>query len=117
VPGLSVPACFDGDLLSSADDDSAFNRVLLRRIGMQPLLSDVVFTFSLTDKHIVAAVDHDDLTDLVTGILEGLVGTGSGAITVQVGRSEDAALLTISGAGCTATDGTVKCGGFLKKTH
>jgi len=89
--------------------------ILLRRIDMQPLLSDVVFTFSSTDKHIVAAVDHDDLTDLVTGILEDLVGTGSGTITVQVGRSEDATLLTISGTGCTATDGTGKGGGFLKR--
>jgi glyoxylase-like metal-dependent hydrolase (beta-lactamase superfamily II) len=115
VTGLSVPACSDDDLLSSADDDLAFIRVLIRRIGMQPLLSDVVFSFSSAEKHLMATVDHDDLTDLVTYILEDLVGTGADAITLQVERSEDAALITISGTGCTATDGTGKGGGFLKR--
>jgi glyoxylase-like metal-dependent hydrolase (beta-lactamase superfamily II) len=113
VTGLSVPACSDDDLLSSADDDSAFIRVLLRRIGMQPLLSDVAFTFFSAEKHLIATVDHDDLTDLVTYILEDLVGTGADAINMQVERSEDAALLTISGTGCIATDKTGKGGGFL----
>jgi glyoxylase-like metal-dependent hydrolase (beta-lactamase superfamily II) len=115
ITGLSVPACSDDDLLSSADDDSTFTRVLLGRIGMQPLLSDVAFTFSSAEKHLIAAVDHDYLTDLVTYILEDLVGTGAGAITVQVGRSENAALLIISGTGCIAKGGTIKGGGFLHR--
>jgi len=115
VTGLSVPACSEDDLLSSADDDSTFIRVLLRRIGMQPLLSDVVFTFSSAEKHLMAIVDHDILTDLVTYILEDLVGTGADAITLEVGRSEDAALLTISGTGCIATERSDKSGGFLKR--
>jgi glyoxylase-like metal-dependent hydrolase (beta-lactamase superfamily II) len=115
VTGLSVPSCSDDDLLSSEDDNSTFTRLLLRRIGMQPLLTDVAFTFSSGEKTLMATVDHDDLTDLVTYILEDLVGTGSGAITLQVGRSGDAALVTISGTGCTVTDGSGKGCGFLKR--
>jgi glyoxylase-like metal-dependent hydrolase (beta-lactamase superfamily II) len=115
VTGLSVPACSDDDLLSSEDDDSTFTRLLMRRIGMQPLLTDVAFTFSSGEKPLMATVDHDDLTDLVTYILEDLVGTGADAITLQVGRSGDAALLTISGTGCTNTDGSGKGCGFLKR--
>jgi len=115
VTGLSVPACSDDDLLSSADDDSAFTRLLLKRIGMQPLLSGVAFTISSDAKDIIAAVDHDDLTDLITYILEDLVGTGADAITLHVGRSGDAAIVTISGTGCVATSGTGTGGGFLKR--
>ena len=37
VTGLSVPACSDEDLLSSADDDEAFLSILLARIGTRPL--------------------------------------------------------------------------------
>jgi hypothetical protein len=115
VTGLSVPACSDDDLFSSADDDSAFTRLLLKRIGMQPLLSGVAFTISSDEKHLMAAVDHDDLTDLITYILEDLVGTGADAITLHVGRSDDAAIVTISGTGCAAASGTGTGGGFLKR--
>ena len=82
---------------------------------MQPLLSDVAFTFSSPEKHLIMTVDHDDLTDLVTYILEDIVGTGADAITLEVGRSEDAAHITISGTGCIATEGIGKGGGFLKR--
>ena len=113
VTGLSVPSCSDDDLLSSDDDDSTFTRLLLRRIGMQPLLSDVEFSFSSTEKHLVATVDHDDLTDLVTYILEDLVGTGADAITIQINRDDNNAIITLRGTGCTASD-TMKTGaGFI----
>jgi hypothetical protein len=115
VTGLSVPACSDADLLSLPDDDSAFTRLLLKRIGMQPLLSDVAFSISSDEKHLVAAVDQDDLTDLITYVLEDLVGTGADAITLQVGRSDAAAIVTISGTGCAATSGTGKGSRFLKR--
>jgi len=113
VTGLSVPACSDDDLLSSDDDDSTFTRLLLRRIGMQPLLSDIAFTFSADDKHILVAVDHDDLTDLVTYILEDLVGTGVAAISLRVSRDNNAAIITLTGTGCTASDAKKTGGGFL----
>ncbi|MHB8163535.1 MAG: MBL fold metallo-hydrolase [Methanoregula sp.] len=113
VTGLTVPACSDDDLLSSADDDSAFTGLLLQRIGMQPLLADVAFTFSAGEKHILVAVDHDDLTDLVTYILEDLVGTGAAAIALRVNRDGNDATVTLAGTGCTDS-GAVKTGrGFL----
>jgi len=115
VTGLSVPSCSDDDLLSSDDEDSTFTRLLLRRIGMQPLLSGIEFSFSSAEKHLVAAVDHDDLTDLVTYILEDLVGTGADSITMQIKRDENNAVITISGTGCTASDTMKTCAGFLKR--
>jgi len=113
VTGLSVPSCSDDDLLSSDDEDSTFTRLLLRRIGMQPLLSDVAFTFSSAEKHLVAAFDHDDLTDLITYILEDLVGTGADTITLQINLDDNNAIITLSGTGCTASDTMKTVAGFL----
>ena len=115
VTGLSVPSCSDDDLLSSDDEDSTFTSLLLRRIGMQPLLSDIAFTFSSAEKHLVAAFDHDALTDLVTYILEDLVGTGAEVITLQIKRNDKDAVITLSGTGCTASDTMKTGGGFLQR--
>ncbi|MFA6225582.1 MAG: hypothetical protein WC620_05225 [Methanoregula sp.] len=113
VTGLSVPACSYDDLLSSADDDSTFTRLLLSRIGMQSLLSDIAFSFSAAEKNLVAAVDHDDLTDLVTYILEDLVGTGADAITLTINRDDTDAIITLTGTGCTVSDPLKTGRGFL----
>ena len=113
VTGLSVPSCSDDDLLSSDDDHSTFTRLLLRRIGMQPLLSDVEFTFSSAEKHLVATFVHDDLTDLITYILEDLVGTGAEAIALQIKPDNKDAIITISGTGCTISDEMKTGAGFL----
>jgi glyoxylase-like metal-dependent hydrolase (beta-lactamase superfamily II) len=115
VTGLSVPSCSDDDLLSSTDDDSTFTRLLLRRIGMQPLLTDVAFTFSCGEKHLVVAIDHDDFTDLVTYIFEELVGTGSDAITLQITRDDEGATIIIRGTGCTDSDAAKTARGFLQR--
>jgi len=113
VTGLSVHSCSDDDLLSSDDEDSTFTRMLLRRIGMQPLLSDVAFTFSSAEKHLVATFVHDDLSDLITYILEDLVGIGAEAITLQIKPDNKDAIITISGIGCTASDEMKTGAGFL----
>ncbi len=115
VTGLSVPSCSDDDLLSSDNEDATFIKLLLRRIGMQPLLSDVEFTFSAAEKHLEVAIDHDDLTDLVTYILEDLVGTGSDAITLQINRTEDNAIITLRGTGSTTSDDMKIGRGFLQR--
>ena len=113
VTGLSVPACSDDDLLGSDDEDSTFTRLLLNRIGMQPLLSDVAFSFSAGEKTLVAAVDQDEFTDLITYILEDLVGIGADTITLAVRRDGNSAVITLKGSGCTVS-GSVKTGeGFL----
>jgi glyoxylase-like metal-dependent hydrolase (beta-lactamase superfamily II) len=97
VTGLSVPSCSDEDLLSSADDDAAFIQVLLSRIGARPLLEDITFSFDSDDRSLLVSVDQDHFTDLVTYILEDLVGTGSDRITITVRQKNRSALVTISG--------------------
>jgi len=106
VTGLSVPSCSDKDLLSSADDDAAFIQLLLSRIGTRPLLEDVTFTFDTKDRSLPVSVDRDHFTDLVTYILEDLVGTGSDRIAMTIQREDRYARVTISG-NCT-TAGTDK---------
>ena len=47
IAGHTVPSCSDDDLLASADDDAAFGRLLLARIGMPPLLGEVAVDLDL----------------------------------------------------------------------
>jgi glyoxylase-like metal-dependent hydrolase (beta-lactamase superfamily II) len=97
VTGLSVSSCPDEDLLSSADDDAAFIPFLLSRIGTRPLLEDVAFSLECEDRSLVVAADRGHFSDLVTYILEDLVGTGSDHVTIQVRQKEKHAVITISG--------------------
>ena len=83
--------------MSSADDDAAFLQILLSRIGTRPLLEDVAFSLDAEDRSLQVSVDRDHFTDLVTYILEDLVGTGSDAVTMQVQEEDRHALITISG--------------------
>jgi glyoxylase-like metal-dependent hydrolase (beta-lactamase superfamily II) len=97
VTGLSVPCCSDDDLVSSADDDAAFIRVLLSRIGTRPLLEDVAFSLDADDRSLTASVDRDHFADLLTYVLEDLVGTGSDQITITVRHRDRHAHITIAG--------------------
>jgi glyoxylase-like metal-dependent hydrolase (beta-lactamase superfamily II) len=97
VTGLSVSSCPDEDLLSSAGDDAAFLPFLLSRIGARPLLEDVAFSLECEDHSLVVAADRGHFSDLVTYILEDLVGTGSDHVTIQVRQKEKHAVITISG--------------------
>jgi glyoxylase-like metal-dependent hydrolase (beta-lactamase superfamily II) len=107
VTGLSVPSCSDEDLLSSADDDAAFIQVLLSRIGTRPLLEDMAFSFDTEDRSLPVSVDRDHFTDLVTYILEDLVGTGSDRIAMTVRREDRRALVTVSGNCTTGSRATI----------
>jgi glyoxylase-like metal-dependent hydrolase (beta-lactamase superfamily II) len=102
VTGLSVPSCSDEDLLSSADDDAAFTQILLSRIGTRPLLEDVAFSFDTGDRSLPVSVDRDHFTDLVTYILEDLVGTGSDRIAITIRREDRSARVAITGNVTTA---------------
>jgi glyoxylase-like metal-dependent hydrolase (beta-lactamase superfamily II) len=97
VTGLSVPACSDEDVLSSADDDAAFLQILLSRIGARPLLEDVAFSLDAEDRSLIVSVDRDHFSDLVTYILEDHVGTGSDKAAIHVHQAERCAQVTISG--------------------
>ncbi len=97
VTGLSVPSSTDEDLLSSADDDAAFIRVLLSRIGTRPLLEDVTFSLEAEDRPFLVSADRDHFTDLVTYIFEDLVGTGSDRMKITVRQEDSSVHVTISG--------------------
>jgi glyoxylase-like metal-dependent hydrolase (beta-lactamase superfamily II) len=114
VTGLSVSSCSDEDLLSSADDDAAFMQNLLSRIGTCPLLEDVAFSLDTEDVSLRVSVDRDQFSDLVTYILEDLVGTGSDEVTMQVREEGRQALITIAGNIATGVPaGTPKKRSFL----
>jgi len=95
----SVTACSDADFLSSADDNDAFVQILLARIGTPPLLKDVEVTFECPDPTLVAPIDHDRFCDLVTEMLEDLVGTGAENIRITAQKSGTAVVVTLAGTG------------------
>ncbi len=100
IMGLSIPACSDEDFLSSSEDSDVFVTALLTRIGTPPLLKDVDVTFECPSPGLRAAIDHDRLVDLVTDILEDLVGTGAGKILITVNKSGESVVITLEGTGC-----------------
>lgn len=97
VTGLSVSSCPDEDVMTSADDDDAFLRILLARIGTRPLLEDVEFSIRAEEPLFPVSADRDHFTDLVTYILEDLVGTGSGRIAITIRQEGRSAIVTVTG--------------------
>ncbi|MDD4136324.1 MAG: MBL fold metallo-hydrolase [Methanoregula sp.] len=104
VAGLSISSCSDEDVLSSADDDAAFAQILLARIGTRPLLEDVGFTLQGETSFIPVAVDRDQFNDLLTYLLEDLVGTGSDQIGIAIGITGSLAIVTVSGNASSSCD-------------
>ncbi|HEX3001838.1 MAG TPA: MBL fold metallo-hydrolase [Methanoregula sp.] len=97
VEGLSIPALSEEDVISSADDEKAFARILLASIGMRPLLEEVDFSLENAPCPIPVAIDRDHFTDLLTYILEDLVGTGSGTIRIAVHSGHSEVCIIVSG--------------------
>lgn len=97
VAGLSISSCSDEDVLSSVDDEKAFARMLLARIGTRPLFEDVRFTMQDSPEPVPVAIDRDHFTDLLTYILEDLVGTGSDMLEIRIQTTDPAAIVTITG--------------------
>ena len=97
IAGHTAHSCSDEELLASADDDAAFGQLLLARIGMPPLLSDVEVEFDAGAEPLPVLADRDRLVDLATFLLEDLVGPGAHAIAVRAGRSDEGVVVTISG--------------------
>lgn len=95
--GCSVPSCSDEEILSSSDDEEVFLRFLLARIGARPLLEEVTFALEAPDKALCAVFDRDHISDLVTYILEDLVGTGSRQVTIQAGQDRQGVIINIAG--------------------
>ena len=83
--------------LSSADDDAAFSRILLARIGTPPLLADVEVTVLSEADPLRVCIDLEHFTDLLTYILEDLVGTGAGRIEINSRHAGGKAIVSVAG--------------------
>ncbi|MDT8357902.1 MAG: MBL fold metallo-hydrolase [Methanomicrobiaceae archaeon] len=97
ISGHTVRSSSDDDVLASVDDEAAFGRMLLARIGMPPLLADTKVTADLGAGEIPALVDPERFLDLLTYLLEDLVGGEASAITVRIEREAGAAVLSLRG--------------------
>jgi glyoxylase-like metal-dependent hydrolase (beta-lactamase superfamily II) len=114
IIGLSGPSCSDDDILASTDDEEAFSRLLLARIGTRPLLDEVRVSFVRETDDPQVMIDRDLFPDLLTYIFEDLVGTGAEELDVVVTTDPVHAIVTITGTGGKNTKesaGTVR--GFL----
>ncbi|HEX3002313.1 MAG TPA: MBL fold metallo-hydrolase [Methanoregula sp.] len=97
VEGLTIPPLSSDALFSSADDEKAFARILLSSIGTRPLLEDVDVVIDNFPDPLFVTIDSENFTDLLTYILEDLVGKGSPAIRITVCSSGGCATVGISG--------------------
>ena len=96
VTGLSVHYGTDEDILLSADDEQAFARILRARIGTRPLLEDVAMSLPDLQEPLSAVIDRDHFSDLLTYILEELVGTGADTIRLYAERKDHTAVITVA---------------------
>jgi hypothetical protein len=95
---LSVPVFSDEEVLLSSDDDAAFSRMLLARIGARPLLEEVNITVLAEDTTPDAFIDRDHFVDMLTYILEDLVGTGAGDVEICTRYQDSNVVVTVTGA-------------------
>ena len=106
VGGLTIPPLSSDAVFSSADDEKAFARVLLSSIGTRPLLEEVNVGIDNAPDPLFVTIDRENFIDLLTYILEDLVGKGSPAIRIAICGSGSYATVAISGttpsssAGC-----------------
>lgn len=94
---LSRSRCSDEDVLSAVDDETAFTRMLVARIGSQPLLADVDLSLAFDPATGPVLVDPDILPDLVIYLLEDLVGTEPEKISISTKKDESSVTINISG--------------------
>jgi glyoxylase-like metal-dependent hydrolase (beta-lactamase superfamily II) len=97
VTGHSDASRCDQALFSSTDDDRTFARILRMRIGTRPLLADVALSLRNLPDSLSAIIDQTHFSDLLTYLLEDLVGTGADTIRVEAERRDYAAILTVAG--------------------
>jgi glyoxylase-like metal-dependent hydrolase (beta-lactamase superfamily II) len=104
IRGHTLHSSSDDDVLASVDDEAAFGRILLARIGMPPLLADTDVILDFSAETLSALVDRDRFLDLLTYLLEDLVGSEAPSITVRIERDGGAAVISIRGE--SASGGT-----------
>jgi hypothetical protein len=93
---LSVPVFSDEEVLLSSDDDTAFSRILLARIGARPLLEEIKTTVLAEGTLRDAFVDRDHFSDMLTYILEELVGTGAEHIEIRTLNKDRNVVVTVT---------------------
>jgi hypothetical protein len=91
ITGHTVRPSSDDDVLVSTDNDAAFGRMLL---------ADTTITVDLGVISLPVPVDRERFLDLVTYLLEDLVGGGATPIGAHASREGDAVIVTLSGDGC-----------------
>jgi glyoxylase-like metal-dependent hydrolase (beta-lactamase superfamily II) len=87
----------DEEVLASADDKVSFGQMLLSRIGTTPLLAEIPVTLDLGTEPLTAPVDPERFLDLVTYLLEDLVGCGAMALVIGARKERNEVLVTLSG--------------------
>ncbi len=97
VTRLTVPHLTDDEVLSSVDDEQAFSRILLARIGTPPLLADVEATVRSESEPLQVCIDREHYTDLLIYILEDLVGTGAKRIEINSRHAGRNAIVSVAG--------------------
>lgn len=100
IAAHTARSCSDEEILASADDDAAFGRLLLARIGTPPLLGGVAVDFVPGMEPLPVLVDRNRFLDLVSYLLEELVGTGARAIAVRARRDGEGVAVDMSGTDC-----------------
>jgi len=114
VQDLSRSRCSDEDVLSAVDDETAFTRMLVSRIGSQPLLADIDLSLAFDPAPQPVLVDRDIFPDLVIYLLEDLVGTGATKINLTTEHDESGTTVKIDGdTGSFVFSGDVPVKGFL----
>lgn len=113
IIGHTGHSCSDDDILASTDDDEAFSRLLLARIGTRPLLEDIRVSFEKETENPRVLIDQDLFSDLFTYILEDLVGTGAEELVVSVTTDQAHATVTITGTGEKNVGETCTVRGFF----
>lgn len=99
VIGLSGPSCSDDDILAATDDEEAFSRLLVARLGTRPLLDDVNVSIRRGAVEPDVIIDRDVFSDLVTYVIEDLVGTGADRIEIEITTDDKHATVEITGSG------------------
>jgi hypothetical protein len=115
VAGLTIPAYSKEDILSSTDDDVTFAEILMARIGTRPLLEDVDFRMGEKPAHLPVLIDKELFTDLLTYLLEDLVGIGSDTVRMDIKATETTVIFTLTGNVVTADAETARAMRFLHR--
>ncbi|MDD1696033.1 MAG: hypothetical protein LUQ54_03960, partial [Methanoregula sp.] len=93
---LSAPVFSDEEVLMSPDDDEAFSRILLGRIGARPLLGEVTTLVQNEGSLPDAYVDRDLFADVLTYLLEDIVGNGAEHIEICTRYRDNHVIVSIS---------------------